>query len=505
MFARIAELPFLVVLIGIGGIAMLIPAAHAAAIGDIETSRVFFYSGLLVLIVTGLLVISTLNYQPARQAPSLLVGLLAAFLVLPAVLAFPIYEIVAYANYLDAWFEMVSAMTTTGATVFDAYWLLPPSVHLWRGLVAWMGGLLFWICALAIFAPMSIGGFEIRDRISEMSAFSEVGGSQRVAPSDRLRRISAALTPLYVGLTVVLWIAPLIAGEAPNAALVHAMSTLSTSGISAVGGFYRAESGLVGEILVFVFFVFALSRLTYSRGLMGEERTPLWQDSELRLGLTLAVAVSLSLFARHFIGAFDAETTSETTNALRAFWGGLFTVTSFLTTTGFESAEWLGATDWSGLSTPGLMLVGLSLIGGGIATTAGGVKLLRVYALMKHGERELERLVHPSSIGGAGQAARRIRREGAYVAWIFFMLFALSIAATIVLLSLFGVQFETAMVLTVAVLSTTGPLAEIAGEAPIAFSGLPDPALVVLSLAMILGRLEALAIIAMFNPEFWRR
>ena len=85
------------------------------------------------------------------------------------------------------------------------------------------------------------------------------------------------------------------------------------------------------------------------------------------------------------------------------------------------------------------------------------------------------------------------------------MLFAFSVAATIVLLSLFGVQFETGMVLTVAVLSNTGPLAEMAGEAPIAFSGLPDPALVVLSLAMILGRLEALAIIAMLNPEFWRR
>jgi len=505
MFARIAELPFLVVLIGIGGLAMFVPAAHGAAIGDMETSRVFFYSGLLVVIFTGLLVISTLNYRPAREAPSLLVGLLAAFVVLPAVLAVPVNEVVQYASFLDAWFEMVSALTTTGATVFDAYWLLPSTIHLWRGIVAWLGGLLFWICALAIFAPMSIGGFEIRDRFSEMSDWSEIGGVQRVAPADRLRRISVALAPLYATLTVVLWIALLIAGEAPTAGLVHAMSTLSTSGISAVGGFYRAESGLVGEVLVFAFFVFGLSRLTYSRGLIGEERIPFWRDSELRLGLSLAGFVSVALFARHFLGAYDAEASGEATNIFLAFWGGLFTVTSFLTTTGFESAHWLGATDWSGLSTPGLLLVGLSLIGGGIATTAGGVKLLRVYALMKHGQRELERLVHPHSIGGAGQTERRIRREGAYVAWIFFMLFAFSIAATIVLLSLFGVQFETGMVLTVAVLSNTGPLAEIAGEAPIAFSGLPDPALVVLSLAMILGRLEALAIIAMLNPEFWRR
>ena len=96
----------------------------------------------------------------------------------------------------------------------------------------------------------------------------------------------------------------------------------------------------------------------------------------------------------------------------RALWGGLFTVLSFLTTTGFESEQWLAASDWSRLESPGLILMGLALLGGGVATTAGGVKLLRVYALMRHGERELDRLVHPSSVGGSGQTARRIRRQG---------------------------------------------------------------------------------------------
>ena len=200
----------------------------------------------------------------------------------------------------------------------------------------------------------------------------------------------------------------------------------------------------------------------------------------------------------------EEESTASFGEMLAAIWGALFTVTSFLTTTGFESREWLDAADWSGLQTPGLLLVGLTLIGGGVATTAGGVKLLRIYALYRHSERELQRLVHPSSVGGGGREARRIRKQGAYISWVFFMLFALSVAAVMVALSLTGVQFETAMVLAVSALSTTGPLAHVAAESPILISGVPDSAKIILAVTMVLGRLETLAIIALFNPEIWR-
>ena len=111
----------------------------------------------------------------------------------------------------------------------------------------------------------------------------------------------------------------------------------------------------------------------------------------------------------------------------------------------------------------------------------------------------------PSSVGGGGRDARRIRRQGAYISWVFFMLVAISIAAVMVLLSLTGVPFETAMVLTVAALSTTGPLAVVAAETPIFYADLPEAAKMVLAGAMVLGRLETLAIIALFNPEIWQR
>jgi trk system potassium uptake protein TrkH len=128
-------------------------------------------------------------------------------------------------------------------------------------------------------------------------------------------------------------------------------------------------------------------------------------------GFAVVVLPTL-LFMRHWLGALEVETVANFGDALQALWGSAFTVLSFLTTTGFVSDSWVAAQTWSGLQTPGLLLVGLVLMGGGVATTAGGVKLLRVYALYKHGVREMAKLIYPHSVGGAGRLGRRIRREG---------------------------------------------------------------------------------------------
>jgi trk system potassium uptake protein TrkH len=193
------------------------------------------------------------------------------------------------------------------------------------------------------------------------------------------------------------------------------------------------------------------------------------------------------------------------TAALGALWGAVFSVASFLTTTGFVSADWLGARSWSGLPTPGLILMGLAVFGGGVATTAGGVKLLRIYALWKHGVRELEKLVEPHSVAGSGRVARHLRRQGAYIAWIFFMLFAISIAVVMLALSLDGLNLNDSITFAIAALSTTGPVAQMAGSVPLSYAALSDSARMILVASMVLGRVETLAIIALLNPEFWRR
>lgn len=503
---RIAALPFFVILMGLGSLAMLVPAVHGVVLEDFHTMRVFFYGSILFGILTLLLAIATAGYVPTSVARSQLVTLFAAFTALPMMFAVPFYEAVGNTTFLDAWFEMVSSFTTTGATLYDNAGQLTPSLHLWRSTIGWLGGLLVWVTAAAVFAPMNLGGFEVRATggagNQNNASFTQI--AKTTAPSERLARYGMKLIPIYIGLTGILWLGLVMAGEFPYVALAHAMAVLSTSGISPIGGVYYAVADFWGELLMFAFFMFALSRLTFSKGLMGEENATLRRDPEFMVALVLVMGTTCLLFGRHFFGSVEEGSQTVFVEMMQALWGDIFTVTSFLTTTGFESRYWDGAADWSGLDTPGLFLIGLALIGGGVATTAGGVKLLRVYALYRHGEREMQRLMHPNSVGGGGRSARQIRRQGAYISWVFFMLFALSIAGVMVLLSLTGVQFETAMVLSVAALSTTGPLAAIAAESPISYTGIPDTAKMILATAMVLGRLETLAIIALFNPEIWR-
>ncbi|MCF2903951.1 TrkH family potassium uptake protein [Octadecabacter sp. CECT 8868] len=503
MIKALFRRPFSVVLMGIGALAMLVPSIHAFVIDDDTVGRAFLHSSVLFFVLALFITLATANYTQGHRSRGYLMSLLAAFLVLPIMLAVPMYEAVPQMTFFEAWFETVSSITTTGATLYDSPRDLPPSVHLWRAFLGWLGGLLIWIAAISILAPLNIGGFEVRAMGTGDRTYAQIG---RVSdPSERLIRFGAKLVPLYTALTLMVWLMLTATGEVPFVALCHAMSVLATSGISPVGGVIFSPAGFAGEFVILVFMVFALSRVSFSRGLSGLEMRPLHKDSEFRMALSLISLLTLVLFVRHALIAFESDAINSAQQAARAVWGALFTITSFLTTTGFESADWSATRNWSGLGSPGLMLVGLSLIGGGVATTAGGIKLLRVYALWKHGQREIERLVHPSSVGGAGAEARQIRRHGAQIAWIFFMLFTISIAAVMVLLALSGVQFETAMVLAVAALSTTGPLAAIAGETPISYAGLPDFAKAVLAFAMVLGRLEALAIIALLNPGFWRR
>ncbi len=506
MLNRLLSLPFPVVLMGLSAIAMYLPAAHALVVRDFVVMRTFFESANLILILTAMIAIATSNRKTRHPGRALLLGLVAAFAGLPLLMAIPFAISVPDTSFLNAYVEMVSDFTTTGATFFPDPGRLPPSVHLWRALVGWLGGLLILVSAAAILAPMNLGGFEVLSGVA-----SPVRGEATTLSdsSQRFLRTSIWIVPIFSGLTILLWAVLLILGDPPLVALAHAMSVLSTSGISPVGGLAGSGSGFWGEAAIFVMLFIAISRQTMSLERSRPAIINLPKDPEFRTGLVLIVLVPGMLFVRHWIGSLELNSGQDLQFGLiqgaRALWGGMFTVLSFLTTTGFESTAWSEARNWSGLPTPGIILMGLALVGGGVATTAGGVKLLRIYALYKHSVRELDRLVYPSSVGGAGSVARRLRREGAQAAWVFFMLFVMGLALIVMLFTANGVGFEKAVTLSVAALSTTGPVITIAADVPIDMAALSGFAKLLFAAAMILGRLETIALIALFNPGFWRQ
>ena len=175
-----------------------------------------------------------------------------------------------------------------------------------------------------------------------------------------------------------------------------------------------------------------------------------------------------------------------------------------MTTNGWSSAYWLETQNWSGFSVPGVLFLGIVLIGGGAATTAGGVKLLRVYALYTNAVREIDRLVHPSSIGQTRSVYQSELRSKAFIAWIFFMLFIISLALITLALAGAGMSFEVALVSCISALSTTGPLMDMVLNDSIDFIALGTISKLVMSFAMVLGKLEVLVLLALFTPEIWR-
>ena len=496
-----SDLGFPVVLLGLAGSVMLLPAAHAAVNGAYPVARAFFYSAVILGVLALMVAIATANRRPRVTAQRHLAYLLGTYAVLPVALALPMIQAVPGMTLWQAWWEMLSAFTTTGATLF-APADLSDTLHLWRALIGWLGGFHMIVMAMAVLGPMNLVGIE--GAAARMSASGAAVSSQINQIADtgqRIRYYGLMLFPAYGGLTLVLWVGLLVAGDGGLVALCHAMSTLATSGISPDGGTARAASGVPGEMLIAVFLLFSVSRrvLPWVAGL---ERRFWRDDREFATAGVILLAAGLAVVLTHILGRTEEFSLDVLGNLI---WGAFFTNLSFLTTTGFVSAGWEASVVWSGVKPPGLMLLALALIGGGVATSAGGVKLLRVYAVFRHGQRELERLIDPSSVGGSGRDARALRNEGAQVAFIFFVLFGMVIAGVVAGLTLLAIEIEPAIVLALGALTNIGQVSVILDGGMSVWANLTVGQQALLAAAMVLGRLEMLAVLAFLTPDMWRR
>jgi trk system potassium uptake protein TrkH len=508
--SRLRNVPLMTLLIGVVALSMFVPALYALGLNEHAVGRAFLYSGALFSVLALILGIATMRPAPQLRQNDPFMALLVAFAVLPVVMAFPVVEAVEGIRFFDAWFEMLSCFTTTGATIFDVPRDVPSPVHLWRAIVGWGGGFFILISAVALLAPRNLGGFELlsgrnvqRARELDPSIHSMAhAGSTLADPMSQLWFQVRVVGPVYVGATLLLWIGLALAGNPSLLALMQAMSTMATSGISS--SLTTGAAGGWGEGLMFIFMAFALTRRSLPGAGARIDPPPLRADPELRLAGAIVLIVTTLLVLRHWNGARDVAEAENLVAAARAIWGAAFTSLSFLSTNGFVSQDWITARAWSGLTSPGLILLGVALLGGGVATTAGGLKLMRVFALMKQGRREIERLVNPSSVGGDGPRLRHLRKQGAFSAWLFLMVFVLTLCVIMALLTASGMGFETGLVFSIAALTTTGPLVQVATEIPLSWALLSDPAKAILAVAMVLGRLELLALLTLLMPRLYQ-
>ena len=485
-------------------------AVHALAIGDETTSAVFATCTVGSFIV-GSAVRMVLLRHPIRAARSGLLALVAFYTMGPLIIAVPLAELVPNFTIIDAYFEMCSAITTTGASTIRDIEGVPRTIVLWRSLCAGFGGFVCIVAALAIFAPLSIGGFEVKHILDRPS---EVVRSARLAPEafiDRREAVERAIWAAriisvpYCGLIILCMLGLAAAGVPAFEALCYAFGAISTTGfIVNEGGIAAYDSWVVELVLLLVVVPAAIGIAVHIKALRGRP-SAYREDPEIRYMLIAVAVVVAILFLRHWIGAIETRSTDELERGIAALWGSFFMAFSYITTAGFESADWQGATAWSALRTPGVALVGLAIIGGGAASTAGGVKLIRAALLAKHSLNELARLIRPTEVRPIRSGANLVTLRAMRIVFVFVMLYVLAVVTSSLALTATGMAMIDAMMASVSVLSNTGPLLPMILEDPDAWVGLPDAGKVVLCIGMIVGRMETLAVVALLSPRTWRK
>ncbi|MEO1562763.1 MAG: potassium transporter TrkG [Pseudomonadota bacterium] len=480
-------------------IAMSVPMIAAAIVEDWLIARTFMYYGLFSAIILYIYGIALGASATDRSSGAALLEAASVYVAVPLVAAAPVAELYPGLGWRLAIFEMISAFTTTGASRMAFIEPVSDVIHLWRGIVAWLGGYYFLLIAFSILGPLRINGCDIR---ADGNFYAGLYGNQAAYDASRrtvLRQFNKRVLPAYLTISSVLFLLLMITGEDTQTAAIMAMSTLSTSGIVLEN--YTAP--FASELLVFIFLFVAVSRFTLSFDDKLKTFRSSFQNPEFRLAVVLIASVTTFLFLRHYIAILGEGSDDSFIGALQAVWGALFTTLSFLTTAGFVSEYWSTTQTWSELATSELILMALVICGGGVATTAGGVKLLRVYSLAKHGRRELDRLMLPNMTHPSG-GDRQMRRRSVVNAWVVVMLFVFSIGLFTLIFTLFGFQLADALLISVSGLSTTGPLISEAVTGKDLLSEFGDLELVFFEIAMIVGRLETLAVVALFNPILWQ-
>lgn len=465
----------------------LLPWATAFYNG--ETGSIGAFSLLLLLagFSGGVLVMAfrDVRYRPSKY--DLLVLVVAGWFVIPLFAAVPFYVSGALGSLTDAYFEALSGFTTTGASVIPTLDEVDRAIIVWRAVLQWFGGWASIVMGAAVLVPLGVGGMELR-----VSPLTRADKSRAL---DRFRGTAEAVGGIYVIFTAACFLSIWAAGLPPFEAFCLALSTIST------GGFMPTDASLSefrapwAMAFLFVFMgLGAINFATHRAASRARDIVEYQEDPEVTY-LGFGVVAAGALFALLALGA--------TGDVPAALGNGLFLAMSLLSGTAFMSPD---PSLNDGLSS--VFVIGLILVGGATLSTAGGIKLMRLALLMKQSARELKRLTHPHAIIRSNFGRRSLSIQIMKSVWTFFVLFLAAYAVLAALLSVAGLGFEAALVAAASSIANAGPAYDLVrpsmfGENP-SYSEMTSIAKWVLILGMIVGRLELLALVALFSREQWR-
>lgn len=463
------------------GAAMLIPWAVDTVYAP-EARAGFLASALATFLIGAFLVISCANTSGQRYSLQQTFMLTSGvWIILPIFGGLPFLANPQSGNVVNAYFEAMSGLTTTGATIFTDLDALSPGVKLWRGMLQWFGGVGIIVFAMVFLPELRVGGMQI----FRTEGFDTLG---KILP--RAVAIARSVFSIYLILTLACAVAYSIAGLGFFDAVVHAMTTLATGGFSNYDDSF-ASLGAAAEYVGVTFMLLASLPFVRYVQLAAFDGQPLLRDPQIR-GFFIVVIMLVSalvLWRALFITAdFEA-----------AFRKALFNGVSVMTGTGFASDNYML---WG--SFPVALLFFAGLIGGCAGSTTCSVKVFRYQLLFAAVRAQVKRLHVPHGVFHPRYAGQRVSDEVLSSVIAFFMVFLISLAVIAVLLGMTGLDIVTSISGAVAALCNIGPgLGPVIGPAG-NYAALNDAAKWILAAAMLLGRLELMAVIVLFTRQFWR-
>jgi len=479
-FATIARV--LGVLLMLFSLTLLVPIA--VSIGFDDDNHITFLAGFVLTFGAGVGLWLPVRGRRAelRTRDGFLVTALFWF-VLSLFGAIPLYLSQGLSLSLtDAFFESMSGLTTTGATIISGLDHLPPSLLYYRHQLQWLGGIGIIVIAVAILPLLGIGGMQLYR--------AETPGpvkDNKLTP--RITETAKALFLIYLIFTIVCLVAYRIAGMSWFDALGHSFSTVANGGFSSYDDSLRHFDSPAILLICTVFMVLAGANFALHFVAWREKSLKHYLlDAEFRFyGGWILVGTLVTVGFLYF---------SQTLSLQDSWVLGVYNLTSTLTTAGFASDfnAWPSFLPY--------MLFILAFLGGCASSTGGGMKMIRVLLLYKQGVREINRLIHPSAVIPIKIGKISVPDRVVEAVWGFFAMYVVAYIVMFLLLLMTGLDLETSFSAVGASITNLGPgMGDVASN----YGGISNPAKWILSFAMLLGRLEVFTLLVLFSPMFWRR
>ena len=470
---------------GAVALSLVLPPLVGACYGD---SQWPYYLGAAVaaLAMGAVLWLVASSRPESRARVSLRESFLAvvvSWLMIIALGALPFYFSGAIPSLSDAVFESASGYTTTGATILTDIEALPKAHLFQRSLAHWLGGMGILVLMVAILPELRVGGLQV------FAAESSGIDTDKISP--RIASVAARLWGLYLAMTCVCASLLVYFGMDLFDAVMHAFGTLATGGFSTQNHSIGSYDSLGIEIVIMVFMLaagasFPLQYRMYLRG----DSSPIRRSEELRLYGVVFVMFSLAITGTLVVSG-DYDSYGE---ALRH---GSFQTAAILTTTGYGTADY---DRWPDLCR--YLLVLLMFLGGCAGSTAGGVKVVRLLVVFKHGAVELKKLLYPQILQPVVVNGASVAQSTILGILGFFLLYITTIAVATTLVLATGVDLVTGVSAVIASMNSIGPGLGLVGPAS-NYAALPDLCKWVLAVCMVVGRLEIYTVFVLVTALFW--